>query len=265
MKAVLSQTIFAGGAHIHGRHSGRLLADLDSNGWPQSGRARALREMRRCFALHIAGDQHLATVIHQGVNAWEDSAWSFCVPSIVNFYGRWWWPLEKPMNRPPDSPLPFTGRFYDGLGNKLTMRAYANPTKSNFNAAGYAIVRFKKSTRSITLECWPRHVDVAKPDAKQFPGWPVKISQEDNYARAAIAYLPEIHVVGVEDPVIQVIDEFDGDVVYTLRIRGSRWRPKVFREGSYSVKIKKGERQKILRGIQSVTGRKTGSELKVEL
>jgi hypothetical protein len=49
------------------------LADLDSNGWPQSGRARALKEIRRCFALHIAGDQHLATVIHHGVNSWEDA------------------------------------------------------------------------------------------------------------------------------------------------------------------------------------------------
>jgi hypothetical protein len=73
MKAVLSQTIFAGGAHIHGNNQGRLLADLDSNGWPQSGRARALKEIRRCFALHIAGDQHLATVIHHGVNSWEDA------------------------------------------------------------------------------------------------------------------------------------------------------------------------------------------------
>ena len=98
MKAVLSQTIFAGGAHIHGSHKSRLIADLDSNGWPQSGRARALEEIRRCFALHIAGDQHLATVIHHGINHWEDSCYSFCVPSIVNYYGRWWWPLEEPLN-----------------------------------------------------------------------------------------------------------------------------------------------------------------------
>ena len=47
MKAVLSQTIFCGGAHIHGKVGGRILADMDSNGWPQSGRSRALAEIRR--------------------------------------------------------------------------------------------------------------------------------------------------------------------------------------------------------------------------
>ncbi|MFV1994748.1 MAG: hypothetical protein ACC661_04875 [Verrucomicrobiales bacterium] len=135
-KSVLSQTIFAGGAHIHGGQGNRLLADLDSNGWPQSGRNRALQEMRRCFAFHIAGDQHLATVIHHGVNSWEDSLWSFCVPSIDNYYGRWWWPQEEPGEHDENNPLPFTGRFYDGLGNKVTMQAYANPTDDNYKAAG---------------------------------------------------------------------------------------------------------------------------------
>ena len=49
MKAVLSQTVFCGGAHIH--RDKRLKVDLDSNGWPQSGRNRALSEIRKCFAL----------------------------------------------------------------------------------------------------------------------------------------------------------------------------------------------------------------------
>ena len=169
------------------------------------------------------------------------------------------------MNRDPRSPLPFTGRFYDGLGNKLTMRAYANPTKSNFNAAGHAIVRFKKSNRSITFECWPRHVDVSRPDAKQFPGWPITIRQEDNYDRAPIAHLPEIRVEGAEDPVVQIIDEFDGEVVYTLRIRGAGFRPKVFREGSYTVKIRKGDRERILRGVRSLGEKEPKSVLRVRL
>ena len=252
MKSVLSQTIFAGGAHVHGRHSGRLLADLDSNGWPQSGRARALAEIRRCFGFHIAGDQHLATVIHHGVHAFEDSIWSFCVPSIVNFYGRWWWPLEKPLAHDDKSALPFTGRFYDGLGNKVTMHAYANPTTVNRNAAGHGIVRFKKSTREITMECWPRGVDVTKSGAEQFVGWPVTIQQTDNYGRKAIATLPELAIKNATDPVVQVIDEFDGSVVYTLRIRGSNFRPKVFREGTYTIKIRSGDRTKTLEGISSI-------------
>ncbi len=252
MKAVLSQTIFGGGAHVHGKNTGRLLADLDSNGWPQSGRARALREIRRCFAIHIAGDQHLATVIHHGIHSWEDSTYSFCVPSIVNYYGRWWWPLEEPLDHAPDSPLPFTGRFYDGMGNKLTMHAYANPTKENYNAAGYGLVRFDKPTRRITIECWPRHVDVTAPGAAQMPGWPITVGQMDNYNRAALAYLPTLTIDGGVDPVIQVIDEYLGEVVYTVRINGTTWRPKVFREAVYTIKVRQGEKMKVVRGVPSV-------------
>jgi hypothetical protein len=252
MKAVLSQTVFAGGAHLHGQSDQRLLADLDSNGWPQSGRAEALIEFRKFFGFHIAGDQHLATVIHHGVNSWEDSGYSFCVPSIVNYYGRWWWPLEAAENRDPGSPLPFTGRYHDGLGNKLTMLAYANPAKANYNAAGYGLVRFRKSTRQITIECWPRHIDVRKPDARQFPGWPVTIHQEDNYGRSPMAYLPTLVVRGATDPIVQVVDEYLNQVVYTLRIKGSEWRPKVFREATYTVKVTSGQRVKVLERIPSV-------------
>ena len=74
------------------------------------------------------------------------------------------------MNHDPANPLPFTGRYYDGFRNKLTMAAYANPAKENSRAAGYGLVRFRKSTREMTLECWPRFVDVTSPEAKQYPG-----------------------------------------------------------------------------------------------
>jgi len=251
MKTVLSQTIFAGGAHLHGRHNNRVLADLDSNGWPQSGRARALQEIRRFFGFHIAGDQHLATVIQHGINAWEDSGYSFCVPSIVNFYGRWWWPLEEPLQHDPESPLPFTGRYYDGFGNKLNMHAYANPTDVNDNAAGFGIIRFDKATRRITMENWPRHVDVTQEGAGQYPGWPITISQEDNYGRAPLAYLPTLKISGMEDPVVQVIDEYLGSVVYTIRIKGNTWRPKVFRDASYTIKIGEGDSIRTLKGVKS--------------
>ena len=263
MKAVLSQTIFAGGAHIHGKNNGRLLADMDSNGWPQSGRARALKELRRCFAVHIAGDQHLATVIHHGLNSWEDSGYSFCVPSIVNYYGRWWWPLEKPLEHDPNNVLPFTGRFYDGFGNKLTMQAYANPTTENYNAAGYGLVRFDKPTRNITFECWPRHVDVTAPGVKQHPGWPIKITQEDNYARGALAWLPSIEVSGCDSPVVQVYDQYLKEVVYTFRINGTIWQPKVFREAVYSIKVLGDDgKVKLFRNVQA-TPEKNDAVLKV--
>ncbi|MHC4180394.1 MAG: metallophosphoesterase family protein, partial [Planctomycetota bacterium] len=225
MKAVLSQTIFCGGAHLHGRRNNRLLADLDSNGWPQTGRNKALAEIRKAFALHIAGDQHLATIIHHGTDDWEDAMYSFCVPSIANLYLRWWAPLQPGENRLPGMPE-HTGRFHDGLGNKVTVWAVANPSpeenhdRLTTRAAGFGIVRFNKPDRTITLECWRRNADVRDPKAGLYPGWPKTIRQTDNYGRQAAAYLPTLKIRGREDPVVQVIDEADRQIVYTLRIKG---------------------------------------------
>lgn len=260
MKAVLSQTVFAGGAHIHGAINNRLLVDLDSNGWPQSGRNRALIEIRKAFAMMIAGDQHLATIIHHGVNDWNDSGYSMCVPSIANLYLRWWAPLEPGKNREPGAPE-YTGEFLDGLGNRLTMLAVANPSpernggsKLTTRAAGFGVVKFNVKTRKITIECWPRNVDISDPATKQYPGWPRTIDQSDNYARRPVAYLPTIEVSGMTDPVVQVIDESNDEIVYTLRINGTSFRPKVFKTGRYTINVgQQGARRwKTLTGIQSI-------------
>ncbi|WP_020533255.1 alkaline phosphatase D family protein [Flexithrix dorotheae] len=176
-KAVLSQTGFCGGAHLHGKKDNRLHADMDSNGWPQTGRNKALEAIKKANAVHIAGDQHLATVIQHGIEEHEDGPWAFVVPAIVNnYYGRWWWPLEKEngVNHDENNPLPWTGNYYDGFNNKITMHAYANPDNES-NGAGYGLIRFKKETDEVTFECWPRSADVTQPEAKQFTGWPMTI------------------------------------------------------------------------------------------
>lgn len=185
MKAVLSQTGFCGGAHIHGQLTNRLHADMDSNGWPQTGRNNALRLIQKANAVHIAGDQHLATLIQHGIDDYRDGPWAFVVPAIVNsYYGRWWWPEdEKPgKNTPPNNPLPWVGDYQDGFANKITMHAYANPEghRSQKNkqgrADGWGLIRFEKNKKNITFECWPRFTDITKPNAAQFPGWPKTIS-----------------------------------------------------------------------------------------
>ncbi len=258
MKTVLSQTIFCGGAHIHGKQDGRLHADMDSNGWPQAGRNRALHEIRKGFAFMLAGDQHLGTVFHHGINDWGDAGYSFCVPSIANLYLRWWDPLEPGANRLPGAPK-YTGQHLDGFGNKLTVYAAANPEKTpnggerlTTRAAGFGVVKYKKSTREITMECWPRNIDITAPDSKPYPGWPITISQEDNYGREAIAYLPTLEIEGQEDPVVQVVDETTDEIVYTIRINGTSWRPKVFRQGSYTVHVGEGEGRTTRSGVQSI-------------
>ena len=180
MKVVLSQTGFCGGAHIHGSLDNRLHADLDSNGWPQTGRNKALRHIQKAGAVHIAGDQHLATVIKQGIDDFRDGPWAFVVPAIVNdYYSRWWWPEDENTGTNPNknTTLPWTGDYLDGFNNKISMMAYVNP-ESNSKGGGYGLIRFDKKERTATFECWPRYVDVTKSDAQQFEGWPITVSME---------------------------------------------------------------------------------------
>ncbi|MCA8956664.1 MAG: metallophosphoesterase [Planctomycetes bacterium] len=259
-KVALSQTIFCGGAHVHGNLKGRLQADLDSNGWPQTGRNKAVRALRKCFALHIAGDQHLATLFHHGVDTWRDSGWSFCTPAIANLYLRWWQPSTPGRNRAPGMD-PMLGDHLDGFGNHVTCWAAANPDiapraarsagKLTTRAAGFGVVRFDKRQRTITMECWPRNVDVTDKAAKQYPGWPRTIAQTDNYARPAVAHLPTLEIGGSPDPVVQVIDEANGAWVYALRIRGNKFQPPVFHNGTYTIVVGEAPKQRTLRGVRA--------------
>ena len=268
IKAALSQTIFCGGAHIHGRIGGRLHADLDSNGWPQTGRNKAILALRKSFAFHYAGDQHLATVFHHGVDEWRDSIHSFCVPSIANLYLRWWKPLEPGKNRKP-SQDPILGDHLDGFNNKVTAIAVANPTPTKggdrltTRAAGFGVVRIDKKTRDITFICWPRNVDVSDKEAKPYPGWPYTFNQLDNYSRKAVAYLPMLEI-NRPDQVVQVLHEKTGEVVYTLRIRGKSFSPKVFATGSYTIKVGEGDSKKIFKQVNT-TAKEKSKNLKVDL
>ena len=106
-------------------------------------------------------------------------------------------------------------------------------------ASGYGLVHFNKEDGTITMECWTLLFDAAKPQAEdQFPGWPRTIAMEENYGRKATGHLPTLKISGMKNPVVQVIDEgVYNEVVYTLRIKGSSFRPKVFSEGPFTVII----------------------------
>lgn len=253
MKAVLSQTAFCGAVHLHGSMENRLLADLDCDGWPQTGRNKALAAIRRAMACHLCGDQHLTVVVKHGIDQFGDGPYAFTNPAIVNsYYGRWWWPEDEKAgpNPVPGSPLPWTGDFLDGLYNKISMIAYANPDYATGKQLkehqrdpeamlgdGYGLVRFDKRTRKTTFECWPRYADLAKGDAAQYPGWPITFQMEENDGRKVAGYLPELRVSGAKHPVVQVIREADAEILYTLRIQGDRYRPRVYGPGKYTVKV----------------------------
>ncbi len=243
MKAVLSQTAFCGAVHLHGNPNNRLLADLDSNAWPQTGRNKALAAIRRAWAPHLCGDQHLTVMVQHGIDTHRDGPFAFTSPAIVNtIYGRWWHPLDEKAgpNPVPNSPTPWTGDYLDGLGNAITMLAYANPEDRSDplkRSDGYGLVRFNKADRTIHFECWPRFVDVTDEDAQQFPGWPITIRMEENDGRKVTHHLPEVQVTGLVDPVVQVVHEASDEILYTIRAQGNRFRPDVFGPGSYTIKV----------------------------
>ena len=243
MKAVLSQTAFCGAVHMHGGRNDRLLADLDCNGWPQTGRNKALEEIRKAWAVHLCGDQHLAVVVKHGISEFSDGPYGFTSPALVNtIYGRWWHPEdEQPGPNPvPNSPLAWTGDFKDGLGNKISMLAYANPPdikNEKQRADGYGIARFNKKTGQVTFECWPRFSNAQDGDKAQFPGWPITIKNSDNDGRKVVGWLPELIFEPGVRPVVQVIDEASNEILYTVRSPGSRFQPRVYSSSKHTVRI----------------------------
>lgn len=243
MKCALSQTAFCGAVHLHGKKENRLLADLDSNAWPQTGRNNALRELRRAWALHMCGDQHLAVTVKHGIDDHRDGPYSFTSPAIVNtIYGRWWWPEDGQPgpNAVENSPLPWTGDYLDGLGNRIHMMAYANPpnTKDEKQRGdGFGISRFNKTSQEITFECWPRFANVDDGDDAQFAGWPITIDYRNNDGRKVMGYLPEIVVSGTARPVIQIINEDSKEILYTVRATSNSFKPPVYSAGTYTVKV----------------------------
>lgn len=288
MKVVLSQTIFSNVATLPkevlsdavvpklrlvapGEYppDDMPVADADSGGWPQTGRNEALRQMRRAFAFHLAGDQHLGSVTQYGVDQWHDAGYAFCVPAIANVWPRRWLPMFPGRNRKPGAPR-YTGDFKDGFGNFVTVYAVSNPVVTGREpsqlydrATGYGIVKFNRNKRTITIECWPRYANPNLPQTGgQYPGWPITIKQTDNYGQKPSAFLPTITVTGMTDPVVQVIDRQNKEIVYTLRIKGKSFRPGVFKPGVYTVKVGQPGTEK-MNVFKNVTASQNNGKLEV--
>jgi hypothetical protein len=52
-----------------------------------------------------------------------------------------------------------------------------------------------------------------------------------------VAWLPELVIEGADRPVVQVIAEAGGEILYCVRARGNRFQPQVYSRGSFTVKI----------------------------
>lgn len=258
MKAVVSATIFCNLATLPKGHTSdagtpklpvlpvgdyaeqeKLTQDHDSNGWPQTPRNRALRLMRKCLAVHIAGDQHLASTVQYGIEDWNDGPFAICTPAISNIFPRRWFPPQPGRNARPGAPRN-SGEYLDGFGNHMTVHAVANPHRYgvppqalNDRAPGFGLVVLNKVRREIRLENWPRWADVTRPDAKPFPGWPIIIRQLDNGLNGA-RY--ELHLPQAISGLIRVHRKGEGKPVLAFRSREGMRRLPIWHPGAYEVR-----------------------------
>ncbi len=231
--------------------------DMDSNGWPSNQRDRAVEQIRKCFAFHIAGDQHLGSFIQYGVDEHGDSGFAFAGPALNNIWPRRFWPPEVDTASHSYERPAYVGDHIDGFGNKMSVRAVANPYDTgrepkiiHNRATGYGLVTFNKKERTIKTECWSRFMDPTH--TEQNPGWPITIKQADNYGRKATAWLPEIRITDRSRPVLWIYDD-NNELVYSIRLATETFKPKVFKEGKYTVVLKNTETnvEKSFKGIKA--------------
>ena len=100
------------------------------------------------------------------------------------------------------------------------------------------MVIFNNDKRTIEMESWHFLADLSNPSKEdQFPGWPLTISQFDNYGREAKAWLPRLKISGNPDPVVEITNQRTGELEYIVRIKGNEYDPKVFSEDTFSIRV----------------------------
>ncbi len=268
MKVLLSQTVFANVATHHGSLENYLYGDLDSGGWPKSGRDKVIRLMRKVAAFHINGDQHLSTLVQYGLDDYRDAGWSFNTPAICNFYMRWFLPDERGVQvvDRPEHGYPNTGKYQDAFGNNNYVYAVGNPGKitvdreSRYNnaqirASGFGFVTFDQKERTIDIDSWRFFADVENPNPvrDQFPGWPKQISQFDNLGHGAENILPEISV-NQPNQLMQIWNEKTGELAQIYRLKGNTVQPKLHENGTFTVIIGENKERDAITGLQTKKG-----------
>ncbi len=269
IKCAVSQSPF-GMIHTHASTGyGYGLNDRDSHGWPGHRRREAWELLRLSRSFQLAGDQHISTLVHHGIDSPADAGYSFASPAISNFFPRVWDPVHNSGGR-THTVSPYKGDFFlDGQGTlpsgqpnlrsdfpgHIRVVSAANPLEyydqtrnidpANLHdrGAGYGIIRINKTTRQITFESWPLHSDPEFPSTGgQFPDWPVTINQTDNDGRTPTGFLPLIETLSEKTPVVSVYDEATGNLVYSMRFPGNLVRPPVYGNNrTYRVEISYGD------------------------
>jgi alkaline phosphatase D len=264
MKVLLSQTLFCGVGTHHGPDKMFLHGDLDSGGWPKKRRDEVLRLVRKGYAFHINGDQHLPFLVQYSLDQARDGGWTFCTPAISTGYIRWGEPdtVQAPFTQRPAHGLPNTGLYRDGFGNLNYIYAVGNPVDNFANknryiraqnkASGFGLITFDARERSIKMEAFRFLADKDKPTAADtFPGWPLTISQTDNDGRKPIAFLPRLEI-NKPNQVVKIIRDQGQELINVLRIKGTSYQPAVFEPGTYTLVVGEGSAVQEYKALQAV-------------
>ncbi len=193
---VCSQTIFCKATTHSGQQLRRSLADLGCGGGPKKARRRALTILQSApDVVMLHGDQHLGSLLRHGVETWEDGALALMVPGTSNGFPRAWWPEAPGENRAAGAPA-WTGRYLDGLGNRMTILGAANPEPGSntpegqrgLNAeevahrkgSGHGLVILDREAHTATFQMWRHAFDATAPrDEDQFEGFPQTVALPD--------------------------------------------------------------------------------------
>lgn len=160
--AVLTQSPFVNIGNYDVR-----FGDMDSNGWPQTARNRALRLIAPSHAVMVHGDIHFATLHQHGIENWGDGPWAFSLPAFSSKQNRSWRPGVPAQGRVlPD--VEGSGNHYDRFGNRLTVAGAAH------GVGGYGTVLFNRKDRTITCELNTFDAE-RRPAPRDVPGWPLTI------------------------------------------------------------------------------------------
>lgn len=250
-KVLLTQTVFANVATHHGSYDGYLYGDLDSGGWPKSGRDKVIKIMRQTGAFQICGDQHLPSMVQYGIQNYRDAGWCYCTPAIAVMYLRWFRPDEMgyPVLDRPEHNYPNTGKYTDAFGNMNYVYAIGNPgenvvdresrySHAQIRSSGFGMVTFDQVSRDVKVDAWRFLADVENPNPvrDQFPGWPVTINQYDNFGEGATNYLPTVEV-NKPNQLIEVTKTSTGDLIRIFRMKGNSMQVGLHHPGTFTIKI----------------------------
>jgi phosphodiesterase/alkaline phosphatase D-like protein len=184
LRIILSQTIFCQGTTHAGMQLKPARVVKDTNGWPHSGRQRALAPFKDGKTLMLHGDQHMGLLVRHGIDQHNDGPYAFMVPGTSNGYPRAWWPNG------PDGEV--SGDFIDPFDNKFSVLSAANPdtgantikTRSEGHpeesahrkGSGYGFVVIDPKTYAMTFNMYRYLFDADNPkESDQFAGFPKTI------------------------------------------------------------------------------------------